>query len=153
MTMANKRNWLLVGNASRARVLEEGDVPGVYTHVADLVHPQSRLKGDELPEAHGGDRPRHVDSGGQGFGGSEYQPHTDPHRRERERFAREVAAALNGGVAAGRCAGLTLVASDPFLGHVKSHLSVQSRKLLLRTVASDYTSVRDDELAQRIAQS
>jgi protein required for attachment to host cells len=153
MTKAMKRNWLLVGNASRARVLEEGDEPGAYTHVADLVHPQSRLKADELPDTHGGQRPRHVEGTGPGLGSSEYQPHTDPHQRERERFAREVATALNEGVAGGRCAGLTLVASDPFLGQVKAHLSVQSRKLLLRTLSSDFTSLRDEELAQRIAQA
>ena len=53
-------------------------------------------------------------------------------------------------MAAARCAGLTLVASDPFLGLVKSHLDVRARKLLLRTLARDFTHLRDDELAQHI---
>lgn len=142
-----KRNWVVIANAARARILEETDKPGRYTHVADLVHPQSQLKGEQLAD----DRPGHVERAGQGAAGTAYVPHTDPRERERDRFAHEVAAALNHGVAQGRCAGLTLVASDPFLGHVKAHMDAQSHKLLLRTVAHDYTTLRDDELAQRIA--
>jgi protein required for attachment to host cells len=142
-----KRNWLLVANAARARVLEETDEPGRYAHVADLAHPQSRMKSEQLGE----DRARHVEGVGHGLGSAAYQPRTDPHEREHDRFAREVATALNDGVAQGRCAGLTLVASDPFLGLVKSHLDRQSRKLVLHTVAHDYTHLRDEELARCIA--
>jgi protein required for attachment to host cells len=141
-----KKNWLVIANASRARVLEEADEPGAYTHVADLVHPQSRMKGERL----GSDRPGHAHAEGRGLAGTSYPPRTDPREREHDRFAREVAAAVNDGVAQDRCAGITLVASDPFLGQLTSHLGSQSRKMLLRTVASDYTALRDDELAQRL---
>ncbi|MEO8805540.1 MAG: host attachment protein [Burkholderiaceae bacterium] len=47
------KNWLVVANAARARVLEEADEPGAYKHRADLVHAQSRQKGVDL----GSDRP------------------------------------------------------------------------------------------------
>lgn len=144
-----KRNWIVIANAARARVLEEADKPGQYTHVADLVHPQSRQKGVELAQAHGGDRAGHAMSS-RGPGGAAFEPRTDPREREHERFAREVAATLNGGVAAGRCGGLVLVASDPFLGQLKSHLDPQASKALLRTVASDYTTLRDDDIARRM---
>lgn len=142
-----KTQWLVVANAARARVLEQTDRPGKYAHVADLVHPQSRQKGVALAS----DRHGHAHAEGQGLAGTSYAPHTDPREREHDRFAREVAAAVNDGVAQDRCAGITLVASDPFLGHLKSHLSIQARKLLLRTVAADYTTLRGDELARRIA--
>jgi protein required for attachment to host cells len=140
------KNWLVVANASRARVLEASDQPGTYAHVADLVHPQSRMKGEQLAS----DRPGHVEGTGHGLGSTTYLPRTDPRVREHDHFARELAAVLDEGVAQGRCAGLVLVASDPFLGQLKSHLGVQTRKLLLRTVASDYTALRDDELEQRL---
>jgi protein required for attachment to host cells len=91
-----------------------------------------------------------VEGNGHGLGSASYLPRTDPREREHDRFSREVANAVNGGVAQGRCAGFTLVASDPFLGQVKSHLSVQSKKLLLRTVSSDYTAVPDADLARRV---
>lgn len=151
MAMTVKRNWLVVANAARARVLEEGDRPGTYRHIADLVHPQSRQKGVDLAKEHGGDRAGLVmGSGRGGAGGTALDPRTDPREREHDRFARELAAALNEGVAGGRCAGLVLVASDPFLGQLKSHLDTQATKALLRTIASDYTALRDDELARRL---
>lgn len=46
---------------------------------------------------------------------------------------------------------IVLVASDPFPGLVRSHQSGQTRKLLLRTVASDFTTLREDDLAARLA--
>jgi protein required for attachment to host cells len=143
------KNWLVVANAAKARILEETDRPGKYLHRADLVHPASRLKGVEL----GGDRPGHVEGIGHGLGSASYQPRTDPREREHERFAHEVATLLNDGVAAGSCAALVLVASNPFLGLLKAQLGAQARKAVLRTLASDLTSLRDDELALRLHQN
>jgi len=86
-TMA--KNWYVVASAARARVLELVDdrrpadrTQPVFVHVADLVHPQSRLKGSEL----GDDRPGHGVASGHG-GGTAYPPRTDAHDRERDRFA------------------------------------------------------------------
>ena len=88
---------------------------------------------------------------GHGAGNASYQPHTDPRRREHDRFAREVAAAVDEGTAKGRLAGLILVASDPFLGRLKSSLGEQSLKLLLRTVVSDFTTLPDAEVLRRLS--
>jgi protein required for attachment to host cells len=140
------KHWVVVANGARARVLEATDKGG-YEHVADLVHPSSRQKGSELEF----DRPGHVTSGAHGAGSAEYRPRVDPHERELEHFAQEVAGRLNAGVAEGRCAGLLLVASNPFLGHLKAKLSAQAGERVLRTVAHDYTSLSDAELAQRLA--
>jgi protein required for attachment to host cells len=141
------KNWLLVANASRARVLEETDTPGRYEHVADLVHPQSRQKGSELAR----DRPGHVEGTGHGLGSTAYVPSTDPREHEHDLFAHEIANMLDAGVASGRCAGLVLVASNPFLGQVKQHLGEAAQKLVLRTVPSDYTRLSERELAQRLS--
>lgn len=142
------KNWLVVANASRARVLEASDRGGAYAHVADLVHPESRQKGSAL----GGDRPGHVPGPGPGgIGSASLDSRTDPREREHDHFARELAALLDQGIAAGRCAGLVLVASNPFLGHLKQHLGGQAQKAVLRTVAADYTALTERELAQRLA--
>jgi protein required for attachment to host cells len=140
------KNWLVVANASRARVLEETGEQGVYAHRADLVHPGSRLKGTEL----GDDRPGHVTGPGRGPGGAAFDAKTDVRERERERFAHELAALLDAGVAGGECSGIVLVASNPFLGHLQASLGEHARKAVLRVVPADYTTLRDDELAQRI---
>lgn len=140
------KNWLVVANGARARVLEE-DGQGGYIHVADLVHPQSRQKGVALDT----DRPGHVTSGAHGTGSAAYQPRSEPHERELEHFASEIAQLLDAGVADGRCAGLILVASNPFLGHLKGRLGRQAAERVLRSMAHDYTALPDDELAQRLA--
>jgi protein required for attachment to host cells len=141
------KNWLVIANAAKARVLEQSGTGGVYVHVADLVHPQSRQKGVELAT----DRPGYVKGSGHGLGSASYVRRTGAREREQNRFAHEVATALNDGISVGRCAGLVLVASNPFLGQLKAHLSEQAHKALLRTVACDYTALPDTELTQRLS--
>lgn len=140
------KNWLVVANAARARILEEADKRGDYVHRADMVHTQSRQKGIELSTSRAG----HVKGSAPGPGGAAYEPRTDVRDREHDRFAREVAAALNDGVSRGECAGLILVASNPFLGQLKSHLSPLASRALLDTVPSDYTSLTDADIAERL---
>lgn len=141
------KNWLVVANAAKARVLEETSEPGVYNTVADLVHPQSRQKGS----AQGHDRPGHVPGPeAHGTGSAALDPHLTPAEREHERFASELAALLNEAVAGGRCTGLLLVASNPFLGHVKAHLSDATQRALLRSMAADYTALSERELTDRV---
>ena len=146
------KNWLVVANAARARVLEETDLQVAkarqqpYVHISDLVHPQSRQKGAALAD----DRPGHVQRTGHGLGSTSYAPHTDPKEREHDRFAREVAQTLDAAVAAQSCAGLVLVASSPFLGHLKARLGEQARKAVVRSIDADYTALDDRELAKRL---
>jgi hypothetical protein len=45
------KHLLVVANAARACVLEDGAKLGAYAHVEDLVHPGSRQKGTELGTA------------------------------------------------------------------------------------------------------
>jgi protein required for attachment to host cells len=142
------KNWIVIANAARARVLEEGENPGHYVHVADLVHPQSRQKGTALASG----RPGHVHAEGRSWTGTSYAPHTDPRERERGRFAHELAQRLDEGVAEQLCAGLVLVASSPFLGHLKAHLGKQATKAILRTIDADYTALDERELFERLAQ-
>ena len=141
------KNWLVVGNAAKARVLEEANAGRGYLHVADLVHPESRQKGVDLAA----DRPGHL-MGSAHVGGTAYGPRTDVREREHDLFAREVAGLLNEGVAGGRCAGLVLVASNPFLGRLKAHLNEQAQKLVLRTVPADCTALDEADLRRRLSQ-
>lgn len=116
--------------------------------MADLVHPASRQKSNELDS----DRPGHVTSGAHGTGSGEYRPRLEPHERELQHFADEVAGLLEAGIADGRCAGLVLVASNPFLGHLKARLGERARAQVLHTLPHDYTALSDDELARRLAE-
>lgn len=97
------------------------------------------------------DRHGHAHGPGHAPGGATYQPRTDVHEREHERFAQELATLLNDGVVTARCAGLVLVVSNPFLGRLKAHLGVQAQRAVLRTLAADYTTLPDHELMKRLA--
>ncbi|MCW5632864.1 MAG: host attachment protein [Rubrivivax sp.] len=148
------KNWIVVANAARARVLEEADAgtgqaAPRYVHVADLVHPAGRQKGSQLAA----DRPGRVAGTGHGLGSAKFVPRTDPHEREREHFALELARLLEGGIAEGRCAGIVLVASHPFLGVLRSHLGARAEKAVLRTLAADYTGLDEVTIAARLATS
>lgn len=141
------KNWLVVANAARARVLEMSDKGEGYVHVADLVHPQSRQKAAEL----GGEKARHITTGSMA-----------PAAPSTGRAPTFTSASMSTSPAnwptcstpawpRGAAPGLVLVASNPFLGELKEHLDTQSRQRVLRTVPSDYTSLDERELAQRLA--
>lgn len=138
------RTWLVLANAAHARVLEQGDAG--WQPVADLLHAESRMKASQL----GDDRPGHVEGTGHGLGSASYQPRSNPHEHEHDRFAREVAALLDRGIADRRCAGIVLCASNPFLGKLNASLSARASQAVLRTVPSDYTALPDDEAARRL---
>jgi protein required for attachment to host cells len=141
------KNWWVVANAARTRILEETGQPGVYAQRAEFEHPESRQKGMAL----GSEAPGHGQGGSHSPGSGAYAPRSDVREREHDRFAQQIADKLNEGIAAGQCAGLVLVASNPFLGLLKSHLSPQAHKAILRTVPHDFTALPADELARRLA--
>lgn len=147
-----KPDWIVVANPARARVLEQGAGPVRYAHVADLVPVESRLKGVQADGfrdgSEGGDRAGHA----QDVGPGQRRAADAPPECEQDHFAREVAHVINDGVARGRCAGVTLVACDPFLGQVTAHLDGQTRKAVRRALPGDFILPGNDELARRLQQ-
>jgi protein required for attachment to host cells len=142
-----ERRWYVIANAARARILESVGATAAFDTVADLVHAQGRQQRAELAPDAPGHAPGPVRGGP---GGTDYAPRTDPHERERERFAREIADAIERGVAERRPAALVLVASDPFLGALRASLGPAAAALVVHTVHHDYTTLAEPELAQRL---
>jgi protein required for attachment to host cells len=117
-TLAKKTEWILVGNAAHVRLFRRDSPSKPLVPLATLEHPQSRLKGRQLAE----DRPgRHATDNS--HGGNHFEPHSDVHRKEHERFAREIGARLDAGLAADGFVALWIFASSPFLGELKAALS------------------------------
>ena len=113
-----KNTWILVANAERARCFERHAADSALTELIDFVHPQASLEG----QASGGDL---TGAAGKGHGrtghaGTQFEPHTEAHAKERARFARELADYLNQGVAAQKCNALVLVASRFELPPIRS---------------------------------
>lgn len=139
-----KPDWILVANSAHARLLErETGSPTVV--VQSFQHPQSRLKTSDLVTDHAG----HEDTD-RSYGGSSFQPRTEPKRKEHERFARELADFLEQAAGDGRYRAVMLFASSPFLGELKAELGSATQRLLASTHDMDLTSFGLSELERRI---
>ncbi len=141
--------WIVLCNASRARICEGKDDSAELREVADFVHPQSQLKGMDL----GTDRPGKVmrSTGDGGSGGTALDPRTDLHQKQHEAFARQLASYVDDAVKARRCEALLLVASNPFLGELKAQLTPACEKALKGTLPNDLTALTLPELTRRLA--
>lgn len=141
--------WVLVANASRARVCTWDRKLGTLSEVADFVHPESRMSGRELGTQRSGHAQRSLPDGG--AGGAALDARTDPRRKEHQHFARELAAFLDEAVKARRCAELVLVSSPPFLGELRTQLSPASDKVVQAVLTADLSSLSLTDLAHRLA--
>lgn len=148
---AMKKTWFVLANASRARVLEREAGGGHLVELADFAHPQSREKTGELVS----DREGHAQKahGDPGHAGTAFQPHTTPREKERAAFAIEVSRYLDAAVVARRCTDLVLIASDPFLGELKSHLGYDAAGVVRTTVARDLSSFGGADLVRRLSEA
>lgn len=143
-----EKTWVLVANARRARCFERLAANHALTELADFVHPQPGLTG----AANGGDL---TGAAGKGHGrtghaGTQFEPRTDAHVKERDSFARLLADYLSQGVAAQHCHGLVLIASSPMLGQLRPYLSGAAERVVRSCVASDLTRYQGAELKERV---
>ncbi|BAP87415.1 putative uncharacterized protein [Burkholderiales bacterium GJ-E10] len=145
-----KRTWIVLANASRARILDREPGGGRLEELADLVHPQSRDKGSALTS----DREGHAQKahGDPGHAGTEFQPRTDPRQKEHAVFATEVSRYLEDAVTQGRCPGLVLIASAPFLGELESHLGSAARRVVSAAIPRDLTAFSGPDLVRAVTE-
>ncbi|MCW5657251.1 MAG: host attachment protein [Burkholderiaceae bacterium] len=140
-----KTQWIVVANASLARVFKREAPGGALLPVATMEHPESRAKGSDLA----GDRPGH-EASDFSAGGTRFEPRTDPRRKEHRRFAREITERLDQALAHNELGSLALFASDPFLGELKGALSEPLLHRLQAAHNSDFTSLELGALEQRV---
>jgi protein required for attachment to host cells len=140
-----KTQWILVANASLARLFTRDSPTDALIPLATMEHPESRLKGSELAD----DRPGH-EASDYSIGGNRFEPRSDVRRREHERFAREIARRLDRGHATGAFDTLWLCASSPFLGELKAQLSDAVDRRVQVALDSDLTTFDLVEIEQRL---
>lgn len=139
--------WFVVANATGARVLSRQ--PGRALQLERLFeHPGSRLKTATLGDDKAG---REVGAGH--TGGATYQPRTDPHRKEHEHFARELADWLEEKGRTGAFETLSVFAGSPFLGELKQALGRICNERLAVARDLDLTHVGLAELDHRVREA
>jgi len=132
--------WILVADASRAQLFAHEKTGEGMSLVREYQHPESRLKASEIAS----DRAGQFLSKGTGHGA--FADGTDPKKYEAERFAIELAHALEQGRAAGGYQKLVLVAPAHFIGLLHQHLSAHARALVGTNIEKDYTQLPASEL-------
>ncbi|MEW5944418.1 MAG: host attachment protein [Pseudomonadota bacterium] len=136
--------WILVSNASTARLYANHGPKKGLKLLKELAHPESREKVSALVS----DRPGHNQGAGNGHGS--FISATDPKQHEADRFAHELARELEQGRAANRYDRLILVASSPFIGKLNHRLDNRVRGMVSNSIEKDYTKIPERELAGRL---
>lgn len=143
--MAN--NWVLVANASEARLFEAEKIGEAMQCVKEFSHPESREKGSNLAS----DRPGHYQSKGTGHGA--LAERTDPKDYEADRFAGELAGELEKGRTSNAFRHLVLVATPRFYGLLNGHLSDQAKSMIKANIQKDFTDCHERDLPARLQEN
>lgn len=145
-TPANTRQWVLLANASRARLFERDSENGAMRELAALVDPAGRAKGAELANDRGGRVAK-------GSARTQFEPRTPPRENEHRHFAHEVAQQLEESALGGRMPPAWLLfASSPFLGMLRAELGHAAAAKLVLHADRDLTAYEGRELERRVAE-
>lgn len=144
------KQWIVLANASRARIGWFDRPAGRWVELADFVHPASRQKLEALGVERGGHAQK--DAGSGPGAGTQFAPRSDPRHKARVDFARELAAHLDEALAARRCQSWRLLASDPFLGTLKAELGKAAAAALKDARPLDLCTLEGPALDSRLAE-
>jgi protein required for attachment to host cells len=143
--MKATRTWILVADGSRARILEN-DGPGKGLHeVAGHVYHGDHAATHEIMSDRTGRAYSSV-----GPGRSAMQPHTDPHRDLKKKFAHQLADVLAADLERKSYDRLVIVAAPSALGDLRAALPDHVRAKVTAEVAKDLTKTPDAELASHL---
>ncbi len=144
--MKATETWILVCDASRARIfsLTDWDKPWKLAH--ELDRPEARAKTSDLVTDGVG---RVQQSGNTSLKPGMESP-TDPKEVEAMRFAQEIAELLSKGRTRGDFGELVVAAAPHFLGLLRKKISDPVARLVQRSIDKDYTHLSARELATRL---
>ncbi len=140
-----KPDWIIIANASRARLLEL-ETRDKVKELKSFEHPKGRSRVGDLSTDRLG-----YQKTDRAFGAASYEPRLDPKQKEHLRFARELADYLEREAQLGTFGSVSLLASNPFLGDLKAELGAATKRLLGVARNVDLTMVGKAELGRRVA--
>jgi protein required for attachment to host cells len=143
--MKPTRTWVLIADGARARILENNGPGHGLTAVEGLVfHGDHAATHDIVADQAGRSFSSH------GPGRSAIEPHTDPHRELKAKFARHLADVLAQNFEKKAYDRLVVVASPVTLGDLRSALSEHVRATIVGEIAQDLTKMPNDEIGRHI---
>lgn len=139
--------WVLVANQSQARLFEVEDAKheGELHELESMVHPESRLKGQDIESDAPG---RACDRGALGRHAMGNAP--ELHRREGDKFAREIAHALERGRVEGQYEKLYIVAEPQMLGSLRDALKPPTRATIAGETIKNLVNCKTEEIRSHL---
>lgn len=134
--------WILVGDASRARIFSLEKDDGPWALVEQIENPLGRARTSELVSDRAG-RQRQT--------GPSLEVQTDPAEHESHRFAEKLAHALQKGYDERRFARLVLAAPPRFLGYLREVMKEPVLRQVVASLDKDYTQLDERELKRLLA--
>lgn len=138
--------WILVANASLARLYANFGPKQGLKLVKELVHPQSRMKNADLSS----DRAGQMQASGSGHGAREQQ--TSPKHHAAQQFAHSLAKELYLGRSRNEFARAILVAPPAFMGMLNANLDAPTAQMVTNRLEKDYTKTREPDLRDHLGQ-
>ncbi|MDW8283663.1 MAG: host attachment protein [Myxococcales bacterium] len=143
----DQTTWILVADASRARLFSTTGPQRPWKLVEEMEHPESRHKGIDLMA----DRPGRTQSRMRTGRRAAMEPDTDPREVEAMNFAQQVAQALERGLNEHAYARLVIAAAPHFLGLLRQKMSEQVAQRVVLSIDKDYAHVEDQDLPRYLA--
>jgi protein required for attachment to host cells len=138
--------WVLVADASRARIFEWTAPSAPLVEVADPANPQGRLKSSALDS----DKPG-VAADAQGHrSGHPMQAAQSAHEQSAEGFAAQIAAILADALAAKNYERLVLFAAPEFLGRLRAKLDPIVASVVAKSTALDLVRESPESIQSRL---
>jgi protein required for attachment to host cells len=139
------KTWVMVANATRARLFELTGRHVPLTELQALVWPEARLKGHEIES----DRP------GRAFNSRGNQRHAmepglQPKEEEAMHFASHLVQLLQAGLDAHRFDQLCVVASPHFLGLLRAEMGTTLQRAVTGELVKDLTMERPERVAEEV---
>jgi protein required for attachment to host cells len=143
----SETTWVLVADASRARLLEHDRARQSLELLFDEDRPE--LRDRELMRD--SDRPGRTH---ESYGSTRHglQPHTSSDQVIRQRFARELVERLQLGANEQRFSNLLLVAPPAMLGALRHHLDDALRERVIAELDRDLTKISIHELPEHLSE-
>jgi len=137
---------IVLANATHAYLMSRASQPqATLQTLATLEYPAGRFKGMALTS----DRPGHgaIDNKP---GGVNFSPRLDSRRKQHQIFAREIAQSIEGQLTDGNFGAVSIFASSPFLGELKSRLGPLAQRRLRASIDADFTAFKHHDLDERV---
>jgi protein required for attachment to host cells len=139
------RTWILLADAGNAKLLQSNKGLSDWALVRELSHPDSRARARQLVT----DQPGRVRQSTTGARVG-MEPPTPIKKKEAEKFAREIAAALEDGVKQAAFERLILVAPPAFLGILREVQPPAVSGRITHVIDKDYLHLDQPKLEERL---